>query len=78
MEPTKFEESTGSANDLNCFCQLVLEDATLHAQLRETSNLESFVALAVRLGQENGCVFTPQEVQEALRQKRRAWLERWI
>ena len=64
--------------NLERFRQLVLADRSLREQLRQTSDLEGFVALAVRLGAERDCVFTDQEVRAALRECRRAWLERWI
>jgi hypothetical protein len=64
--------------NLERFRQLVLADRSLHEQLRQTSGLDGFVALAVRLGAERECVFTEQEVRAALRECRRAWLERWV
>jgi hypothetical protein len=64
--------------NLERFRQLVLADRTLHEQLRRTSGLDGFVTLAVRLGVEHDCAFTDQEVRAALRECRRAWLERWI
>lgn len=67
-----------ASENLERFRQLVLADRGLHAQLRQTADLDGFVALAVRLGAERGCVFTDQEVRAALRECRRAWLERWI
>jgi hypothetical protein len=67
-----------AAENLERFRQLVLADRGLHEQLRQTADLDVFVALAVRLGSERGCVFTEQEVRDAVRECRRAWLERWI
>ncbi len=64
--------------ELDRFCELVLENESLHDQLRATADLESFVALAVELGRQHGCAFAPAEIQELLREKRRAWLERWV
>jgi hypothetical protein len=64
--------------NLERFRQIVLADPRLHQQLRETSDLNGFVALAVRLGAERDCIFTEEEVRAALRECRRAWLERWI
>jgi hypothetical protein len=64
--------------NLERFRQLVLADRDLHQQLRQTSDLDGFVALAVRLGAERACAFTEQEVRAALRECRRAWLEKWI
>ena len=56
----------------------MLADRELHAQLRATANEDEFIALAVRLGAERGYDFTAPTVQEAVREKRRAWLERWL
>jgi hypothetical protein len=64
--------------NLERFRQLVLADCGLREQLQQTSDLDGFVALAVRLGAERDCVFTDQEVRAALRECRRAWLEKWI
>jgi hypothetical protein len=64
--------------NLERFRQMVLADRSLHERLRQTADLDGFVALAVRLGAERDCTFTDQEVRAALREVRRAWLERWI
>jgi hypothetical protein len=69
---------TLAPTDLERFRQLVLADPGLHEQPRQANGRESFVALAVRLGGERGCIFTDAEVRAALRECRRAWLERWI
>jgi hypothetical protein len=60
------------------FCQLVLEDDALHKALRETPDTESFIALTVELAQSHGCDFTPDDLRQALEDKRREWLERWV
>jgi len=41
-------------------------------------NISSFAGLAVRLGAERGLVFNEATVQNAVQEKRREWLERWI
>jgi len=56
----------------------VLVDRQLHEQLRATANLESFIALAVRLSRERGCDLTAEEIRAAVQKHRRAWFERWI
>jgi hypothetical protein len=66
------------AESFERFRQLVLGDATLQERLRETPDLKAFVALTLRLGQEHGYRFTAEEVENALRESRRAWLQRWI
>jgi hypothetical protein len=58
--------------------EIVLADRPLHEQLRATPDVETFVALAVQLGSERGCVFTAEVVRNALNERRRAWLERWV
>ena len=67
-----------ACRNLERFSQLVLAERGLQEQLRRTADLEGFVALAVRLGAERDCLFTEKEVRAALRECRRAWLERWI
>lgn len=64
--------------NLERFGQLVLADRKLHDELRATADEQTFVALAVRLGAERGCDFTAAVVEAALRERRRAWLERWL
>ena len=60
------------------FRQLVFQDRALQKLLWETTDIESFKALVVRLGAESGHSFTAEDLEEALRANRRAWLERWI
>lgn len=60
------------------FRQLVLEEEHLLRQLRQTGDLESFIALSVQLSREHGCPVTPEEVQAAVQDERRAWLQKWI
>jgi hypothetical protein len=60
------------------FRQIVLNDVALQERLRTTTDHESFVGLVVRTGEERGCHFTPEDVEEAMRANRRAWLERWV
>lgn len=67
-----------SHESLEQFRQLVLRDRALQEQLREISDQEAFLALVVRLGAAHGYHFTVEEVAEALRASRRAWIERWI
>src|SRR5437773_65365 len=62
---------------LDQFRQLVLQDLALQEQLRETPNLDAFLALIVRLGAERGYDFGVEEVKEALRASQRTWIERW-
>jgi hypothetical protein len=64
--------------NLERFGELVLADYPLHEQLRAARDTEAFTTLAVQLGAERGCVFTAEVVRNALNERRRAWLERWI
>lgn len=66
------------ANDLENFVQLVLADPALFQQLRQTSGVDHFVGLTVRLGAERNCVFTEEDVRAALDERRRTWQKRWI
>ena len=70
-------EGLDERENLERFGDLVLSDPKLHDQLR-AARPEDFAALAVRLGAERGCVFNATVVAEALRERRRAWLERWL
>lgn len=67
-----------SRQNLERFRELVLNDASLHDELRATPDLEAFVARAVELGRERGCEFTTETVRAAVQEARRALLERWI
>lgn len=71
-------ETLTEQQNLERFGELVLEDRELHDQLRAAENVESFIALAVRLGAKRGCDFTATVVQATVNEKRRAWLERWL
>lgn len=71
MEPLNQRQS------LERFGDLVLAEPELHDRLRAVTE-EAFVELAVQLGAERGCVFTAPIVEAALREHRRAWLERWL
>jgi hypothetical protein len=64
--------------NLERFGGLVLADRDLHDQLRKTASQEAFIALAIRLGAERGCVFTAPVVEAAVRERRHAWQERWL
>lgn len=64
--------------DLERFGELVLADRALHDQLRAAPDESAFIALAIRLAAERGCELSARELQAAIHQKRRAWLERWL
>ncbi len=71
-------QAANQQKNLARFSELVLADRALHDQLRAITNPADFVALAIRLGAERGCVFTATEVEAALDEQRRTWLERWL
>jgi hypothetical protein len=75
---TSVEQSSMSQESFEQFRHLVLEDVTLQERLRETPNLKAFLDLTLRLGREHGYSFTARDVEDALRESRRAWLQRWI
>lgn len=54
----------------------VINSPELLEQLQRASSDEEFGALAVELGHARGYTFSKAEVQEALREERRRWLER--
>ncbi len=77
-KPVFVEQSEETKASLERFRQLVLDDASLLETLRQTRNKRAFVDLTQRLGRERGCVFAAADVEDALREARRIWLERWI
>lgn len=60
------------------FRQLVLSQPALLGQLRAAADLRSFLELTVALGAAHGYQFGVEQVQAALNESRRAWLERWV
>ena len=67
-----------SEQRLEQFRQLVLEEVSLQEKLIKAPDLEAFLGLVVRLGEERGYIFAVDDVEAALHASRRAWLERWI
>lgn len=70
--------STMSREGLEQFRQLVWQDLALQRRLREATGRESFMKLVLSEGERRGCVLTAEDVEEAMRESRRAWLERWL
>ena len=60
------------------FREMVLADRGLHDQLRATPDEAAFIDLAIRLAAERNCEISAATFKEAVIQKRRAWLERWL
>jgi Nif11 domain len=67
-----------SSEVLEQFRSRVLESPVLQEKLLPISNRESFCLRMVQLGAELGFNFTAEEVEAALRDGQRAWVERWI
>ena len=54
---------------LEQFMQLVMEDQTVQERVREATDQESLIRLAVELGQENGYDFTAEEVRQQIEEE---------
>ncbi|HEX4263155.1 MAG TPA: Nif11-like leader peptide family natural product precursor [Verrucomicrobiae bacterium] len=65
-------------NSFEKFRELVLRDLALQETLREPTRDDALIEMVVRIGVERGFGFTADEVRDAMRTSRRAWLERWI
>lgn len=65
-------------NSFEKFRELVLRDATLQEMLQQPTRDDVFIEAVIRLGAERGFGFTADDVRDAMRANRRAWLERWI
>jgi hypothetical protein len=72
------ERSKRPGEGLEQFRQLVLEDLSLQEKLIQTPNVNAFLDLTQELGHELGFNFTREDVEDALRKSRSAWLRRWI
>jgi len=55
-----------SKQALEKFNQVVLNKPVLQEKLRNSPDLKAFTEMVVKLGQQEGCVFTAQEVAERL------------
>ncbi|HEX8249284.1 MAG TPA: Nif11-like leader peptide family natural product precursor [Pyrinomonadaceae bacterium] len=67
-----------SEENFERFRRLVLRDLSFQERLREITDRPVFIRKVVELSAECGYEITPQDVEEAMRRNRRAWLERWI
>lgn len=67
-----------SAENLEKFRALVLSSVELQKPLREIADRREFIASVMALGAVNGFDFAEQDVETAMLQSRREWLERWI
>ncbi len=60
------------------FRQIVFQDATLQRELHELVDPNEFIARVVALGAARGFDFNTKDVQQAMTDGRRAWIERHI
>lgn len=67
-----------SREDFERFRQRVLEDLSLQEALRAPMEVSAFLALATRLGAEQGCHFSAEELKDLIRDARRSWLGDWV
>lgn len=64
--------------DVVKFREIVLADRGLQDRLRQPEERAEFVETAVRAALENGISLTSDDFENALRNGRREWIERWI
>ena len=64
-----------SANDLDSFVRLVLNDRSLQSELRDANDRRMFVARVAELGRQRGYEFSKEDVEEAMRSNRKKWLK---
>lgn len=67
-----------SLEDFERFRQRVLADVSLQEALRAPMDVPAFLALATRLGAEQGCHFSAEELKDLIRDARRSWLGAWV
>jgi hypothetical protein len=67
-----------SADALAGFRHVVLGDTDLQRELLAAGERRRFVALVVERARGRGWDVGADDVEEGLRESRRAWLERWI
>ena len=70
------DEAPSSPGALQRFRAIVEQDDALQEELRDVLDSSLFVRRVVQLGASRDCRFSPAEVEEALRDSRRAWSER--
>jgi hypothetical protein len=59
------------------FRRVVLEDRALQARMRQVPEWDELLARLIEMG-EGGARAGADEVRRALRESRRAWLQRWV
>lgn len=58
--------------------QIVLENASLQSELQKVSEINEFIPRVIEIGERYDLHFGEKEITEAMRENRRAWIERWI
>jgi hypothetical protein len=71
----KEREHPMSMESFEQFRQIVLHDLALQERLRPIADHRGFVDLVVQVGTEQGCHFTPADVEAAMQSNRLAWLQ---
>jgi hypothetical protein len=67
-----------AASALERFRAHVHADPALERELRETSDRQSFVALAAARARAHDCPLGPAEIEAALDAAARDWMLRWV
>lgn len=78
LDPEEVPAAESSPEEFERFRQAVLRDPNLQSRLRCTSDRKLFVTVVLKLATENGYRFSATDVEDAVKESRRAWIERWI
>jgi hypothetical protein len=76
--PNLTDDPPAAPRGFDAFRELVLRDRSLQETLAGTKDRRAFIALVERLGRENDFVFNESDVEDALRDAQRVWIERFI
>ena len=67
-----------SRENVERFRAVVVEDEGLQERLTGFADLQDFKEAVLQAGSERGFDFTLEELDQAIREARQSWLERWI
>lgn len=67
-----------SEENFERFREIVLRDLSLQERLREITDRQVFIRRVVELSAECGFEIAPEDVEEAMRRRRREWIERQV
>ncbi len=70
--------SSDTTENFERFRLLVLNDLPLQENLRDLDEKGEFIVRVVELGAENGFVFAAEDVEEAIKENYRVWVEKCI